>query len=551
MIPPARRRPGRRPRRQSGFSRKRLALLLGVPALGLFLLAGTLILVLSCTRVIFPREAQGSTSHANSDLPASSSTVSATVPPSTPALSTIRPAEPDVKPTVVTPPPVQQEQPVLSDRRAPPPQARVVVKRRVECSEMNMFLQISAAPTVSLDRSSSRHESGTVVQTAKQFLAAGSANPDAALLLIDARSDLAGLPLRRGTACRLTPTAAAHLDTCSGALRGMAREPSALHKLLNDEDPKVNMWLKAESVSVLMQMLMAETAAVREVLAEQLSRIEGKPATEALAQLALFDLAPGVRERAIRALATRPASDYRLLLLRGFEHPWPAVADHAAEAIVALKWKDTVPTLVRLLETPDPQAPYRKVAGGPSFVRELVRVNHLRNCLLCHPPSFDTQDKVRGLVPSPNRPLPVQPVVSWRSEPSPGLFVRADVTYLKQDFATMMPVDNPGAWPNTQRFDFFVRERIASYHDLKKAGRDEHKQSLLFALHELTGQKLDSADNWKKWLLAQALCRLCLSAAPSGEVANFLFCLANSLRGGHLGITWLALSAPHCLPRIR
>ena len=42
-----------------------------------------------------------------------------------------------------------------------------------------------------------------------------------------------------------------------------------------------------------------------------------------------------------------------------------------------------------------------------------------------------------------------------------GIFVRADVTYLRQDFSVMQSVENPGKWPALQRFDFLVRIRPA------------------------------------------------------------------------------------------
>ncbi len=60
-----------------------------------------------------------------------------------------------------------------------------------------------------------------------------------------------------------------------------------LRKMLVD-DSKEKKWLKNESVPVLMQILMAESCAIREILAEHLARILGRPATEALAQLAAF-----------------------------------------------------------------------------------------------------------------------------------------------------------------------------------------------------------------------------------------------------------------------
>src|SRR5690606_39002704 len=90
-------------------------------------------------------------------------------------------------------------------------------------------------------------------------------------------------------------------------------------------------------------------------------------------------------------------------------------------------------------------------------VRELVRINHFRNCLLCHPPSFNPQDKVRGPIPSTDQPLTTVQYYGPKGE----FFVHADVTYLHQDFSVQLPVENHGPWPAVQRFDFVVRERIA------------------------------------------------------------------------------------------
>ncbi len=256
-----------------------------------------------------------------------------------------------------------------------------------------------------------------------------------------------------------------------------------------------------------MQMLMAESAPVRALLVETLSRVTERPATESLAQLALFDLHPGVRERAIDALKTRPSGEYLSLLLRGFEHPWPGIADHAAEALVALQTRDAVPALLRLLDRPDPQAPYQKPGSQATFIKEMVRVNHHLNCLLCHAASFDSEDKARGLVPRRDEPL--SSGAAYYSGASPDrIFVRADVTYLKQDFSTMLPVAKPEPWPALQRFDFFVRERYATPRDLlesadrQKAGPSEQHKAIFFALRELTD--LDPGSTvaaWKKALL--------------------------------------------------
>jgi hypothetical protein len=134
-------------------------------------------------------------------------------------------------------------------------------------------------------------------------------------------------------------------------------------------------------------MLAAGPAPVREVLLEHLSRIEGRQATEALARLALFDPRPEVRRGAIRSLSGRPQWEHRDVLLGGFRHPWPPVADHAAEALVGLRAREAVPALVRLLGAPDVRATYRKAGKGEElFLKEMVRIHHVRNCLLCHPP---------------------------------------------------------------------------------------------------------------------------------------------------------------------
>ncbi len=360
-----------------------------------------------------------------------------------------------VPPEEQTLPPARPEKPAEAKAPEPAPALKVFVKRRVERTEEDLIKQLTDAPAVVLDRTSKRVESNAVITAALKAHITGAANNDATLALVDLRRDLAGLPLRRGTACRLPASAAAHFDDHSKKLRGVVSKPAELRTMLTD-DSKDNKWLKSESVPVLMQMLMAESSAVREILAEHLSRIPGKTATVALAQLALFDLHPPVRARAINALVDRPVKDYRQTLLKGFEHPWPVVADHAAEAVVALKMKDAVRILATLLDKPDPRAPYGKPNSNERFVKELVRVNHLRNCILCHAPSFRVSDKVRGVVPPTNQPL--SPAYY---APAKGIFVRADVTYLKQDFSTMLTVAKPGKWPTVQRFDFFIRERFA------------------------------------------------------------------------------------------
>jgi sugar lactone lactonase YvrE len=251
---------------------------------------------------------------------------------------------------------------------------------------------------------------------------------------------------------------------------------------------------------------MPENEATRLVMVDQLARIAGPEAGVALAQRAVFDLNPGVREAALRALRDRPRAQFRQVFLDALLYPWGAVADHAAEALVALEMKDSVPALLALLDAPDPCLPFERPGAAGPVIREVVRVNHLANCLLCHPPSFSADDKVRGRVPNFGEPL--QPAFAAYGG-NQGTFVRADVTYLKQDFSVMLPVENHGVWPNVQRYDFLVRLRLATPEEVKlktqvadKGVVTEHQKALFFALRELTGKDPGpSPEDWKRLFL--------------------------------------------------
>ncbi len=137
------------------------------------------------------------------------------------------------------------------------------------------------------------------------------------------------------------------------------------------------------------------------------------------------------------------------------------------------------------------------IQSGIKSVREIVRVNHLKNCLLCHAPSTSRRDLVRAPVPSPNQPLPRVYYASSR-----GALVRADVTYLKQDFAVRHPVQNHGKWPAMQRFDYFVRERPSDKHESaawakRNPAASPYRKAALFALRKLTGK--DVGKDSKAW----------------------------------------------------
>jgi hypothetical protein len=170
---------------------------------------------------------------------------------------------------------------------------------------------------------------------------------------------------------------------------------------------------------------------------------------------------------AIQGLKDHAADDYQETLVRGFAYPLPVVAQRAADALVQLGCKDAVSDLVKVLERPDPRAPQAQTVDGKAatVVRELVRVNHHRNCLLCHAPANTEgvpRDVVTAPVPLPDVAFPTGPRGGYGFFSSPDIFVRVDVTYLRQDFSMMMKVDDAKPWPEMQRFDFFVRTRIVT-----------------------------------------------------------------------------------------
>src|SRR5262249_33703033 len=155
-------------------------------------------------------------------------------------------------------------------------------------------------------------------------------------------------------------------------------------------------------------MLAAESAEVRLSLVNYLQQGGGRGATAALAKQAVFDLDPEVRARARYALKGHAAEHYTPVLLDALRYPWAPVAERAAETLPDLKAREPVPQLVRLLDEPDPTAPFLKAVDGREtpVVRELVRVNHFRNCLLCHAPSAGGRDELRGRIPVPGAPIP-------------------------------------------------------------------------------------------------------------------------------------------------
>jgi HEAT repeat protein len=330
--------------------------------------------------------------------------------------------------------------------------------------------------------------------------------------------------MRMGDECQLGKEWAENLHAQSRSLRGVfsevsnpaavaarkAGKPLAAVPAAGD-DPRMDAVALRESfatreelkrdfqstagIPALMQMLTPESTAVRKVLVDQLGGVDHNSSTEALVKLALFDINDEVRTKAVQALAERPREDTRKALLQGFRYPWAPVADHAAEALVALRDRDAVPALNQLVALPDPSAPYYD-DHKQLMVKEVVRVNHMRNCLMCHAPSASTNDLLRARVPEPGKPVPPPFSVAYynsdgsRTDPSRVHWVRADVTYLRQDFSVPQPVEKADPWPTMQRYDYLVRTRPANATDVEwRAVRKQEtypqREAVQYALREL------------------------------------------------------------------
>jgi hypothetical protein len=336
-------------------------------------------------------------------------------------------------------------------------------------------------------------------------------NPDAFVFeLMATRSDLAGLSWRRTKDCQLSPQAALPLEDVSLKLREAldllgAKDEKAWLKCLNKQagSPSAEPWYLAG----IHQILSAENRDLRLYLIDRVGSGPATPATtEVIAQRAIFDIDPEVREKAIESLKQAHAVDYIPVFLKALRHPWLPAAQHAAEALVALQTEDAVWRLVSLLDEPDAGAPIYKTLNGRQvvMVREVVRVNHLRNCLLCHAPSFDEGDPIRAPIPVPGTPLP-KTSRKYYAEISRATRVRADITYLRQDFSVKQPVAAPGKWPKDQRYDYLLREReLTTWEQIAWSARQEgnktvsgHKDAIVFALRGLTG--LDGGDTARQW----------------------------------------------------
>jgi hypothetical protein len=321
--------------------------------------------------------------------------------------------------------------------------------------------------------------------------------------------DMHSLPLRMEFDCQLSRDAAETLQTRSRQLRAYLAASPTVATLRRELDLRADVWQDPSAIPTLMQMLSPEKAEWRRLLLVQLSRIQGREASRALARRAIFETNHDLRQVAVNELLERPVHEFRDILFEGLRYPWAPIADFAATALIRLGNYDSPNTLIGMLDQDAPGAPFTVMENGTPhyYVREMVRINHLRNCAVCHAMSFDESHLVRAAAPDPKKPLPPAFTPAYY-KPQPDqrqLFVLADVTYLRQDFSEPLTVSDPGPWPYYQRFDFCVRTRRLSREEWeelsKKPAPNPQRESILFALRELTGQDHgESSAEWRKVL---------------------------------------------------
>jgi hypothetical protein len=475
-------------------------------------------------------------------LPPADATPHVSVPPVTPPVAKAeppRPPTPPAKPIVYVKPGDKRPEPVVEPTPAPS-QTQVaqekpaaIFKRRQQYGEVDLRERLEK-DIRELDVEAVKGTTATLlasVSTTKPKQTGDNDTPrsedktPSIQDLLAKRDDLKGLPVRKEKDCKAPEKEAVAMAQMSQEVRrGMASiaRPDVEKKRGSysseqtygydwqmvsyiDKCLKGREWREDAGVRLEVQMFQAENYPARMKILSLLADTKGKTATVALAQRAVFDLDPEVREATIKALKDRSAEDYRPVLLEALRYPWAPVADHAAEALVALNDRDAISHLVTLLDKPDPMAP-RQTKNNKWVEPELVRINHLGNCVLCHAPCSASEKTVRGLVPERDKPLPVMYYQSTK-----GIFVRADVTYLRQDFSLMHLVEDSGKWPKLQRFDYLIRQRelcddevslrVLSGDDIKANPGYKQRDAALWALRELTGKDCgESSADWAAYL---------------------------------------------------
>lgn len=377
---------------------------------------------------------------------------------------------------------------------------------RGDAAQVYLGDNLAGVPEVMLENPSSARPGewrGRKAQTAAAAFHLNRKEEDGFLkALVRARPDMVGMPFAMGEACRTNGDSAKAFKETAESVRG--RKTALLLPVMPspfDGEEKRRVAHQAH-MAVLTQVATADDSKGQDTLVRVLSSIPRPEATRALARLAVFSTDEAARAAAIEALAVRREADSTEILTAGLSYPWPAVAANAAHAIAKLNRKDLVPRLEAMLDAPDPRGPRSEVVNGQeqTVTHELVRVNHMRNCMLCHSPAErdkTPQETLVAEVPVPTEPLP--DTSGGYGQSGSELLVRIDVTYLRQDFSVMQDVADwtVGHWPRRQRFDFIVRKRVLTPDEAKDlrerlTGASPYRRAAAQALRELTGRGFEA-----------------------------------------------------------
>lgn len=368
---------------------------------------------------------------------------------------------------------------------------RAVTLKRTTTEEFEERLH--NVPQIGIDRSMDQETSVKIFQ-----LASKKEHPIEEF--IHSRSELSGLPFRLGRSCLASRDRVSELQQFGTQVKRYLPSIEQGHIDLTSDRYSMN---TSRVIPAIHQVLQAEASGSRTELVKLCSLIESPEAISVLAKRAIFDQSRYVREKALDALKNQDPETYTEILIDGLRYPFSPVVENAAIAIVDLKRTDLIPELRAVLEEPDPTDPQVGVGDERYFVRELVRVNHFSNCTLCHAPSTNASDQARGLVPRYGEPIPV---TYYQTNSPNAAFVRADVTYLRQDFSVSEVVEKPGKWPSVQRFDYLVRTRQLKKDEIynweKKKNLDANATSkfkipIIHALRRL--HEADYGDQLSAW----------------------------------------------------
>jgi len=492
-----------------------------------------------------------------------------TVQAPAPELVKTPPTEPVSQPEQAAPSKATQPPPLNVDRpeeRQPPRGASAPkppeIKERVRLSADELVQQLSQVPELdfypemdqlrkqlldaAVKKMGGKNLADDTALRAKLALTAPAGFRERVNDMLLEKAKAEGVPVLRGTACRVDMDTAKNMGYISTTLRtrGFVSTPTAVNGrrgvVITKNDPaRVDLlqeWCDANKVekynggaSTLLQMLQVEEVECRLLLVRELGKINNQGASAALARLALYDTSDQVRDACLAVLRTRRPEQYRQVFLNGLRYPWAPAADHAADALVILKDKKAVQPLVKLLDQPDPSLPVREKDN--LVVHELVRINHMRNCYLCHAMAASTQapgtdprtgrrifliggaidlpeEPVRGRVPTVGQALPVAYYADRGA--GAGEFARADITYVRQDFSVPMSVKDANPWPDVQRYDYLVRTRKATDEEAAALAKQSamssypQREAVLYALRELTGKDVGTtAEDWQKLAAAE------------------------------------------------